>query len=224
MIEYLFFIPGLITSTVHSTRRHSYEIYNNLKLLRLACIEFDRPTFNRGLKDFINITQSSKRSMLSSSKNDNKMIHFRLEDTNKDILIELQHLLRQSDIQLFKTCFIFTNRFSAMRYCSASQKNDSCLLFSLAGKPCIGFIQNIIKIRRDELILRICKVNIKDQLSLTFNNKKLSCPNIFYGDLDMNNNSVFIKPEAIIEKIVHVYNNQLKCYIFCRIPNLCESS
>ena len=176
------------------------------------------------LKAFINVAQSSKRPMLSSPINDNEMIHFRSKDTNTDTLIELQRLLRQSDIELFKACLIFTNRFSIMRYGSASQKNDSCLLFLFIEKPSIGFIQNIIKVRHDELLLRIWKVNIKDQLCLTFNNKKLSCPNIFYGDLDMNNNSVFIRPEAIIEKIVHVYNNQLKCYIFCRIPNLCESS
>jgi hypothetical protein len=111
-----------------------------------------------------------------------------------------------------------------MRYSSVGQKDDSCLLFMLAGQPCIGFIQNIIKVRHEKLLLRICKVNIKDQLTLNLNKKKFSSLNIFYGDLDMDNNSVFIKPEAIIEKIVHVYNKQLKCYIFCRIPNLCESS
>lgn len=217
-------IVGLITSTVHSTRRHACEIHNNLKLLRLACIEFDRPTFNSSLKQFINSVQSSKRSVLSSSTNDNETIYFRLEEVNKSTLAELQDLLRQPDIKLFKTCYIFTNRFTIFRYCSAGQKNDSCLLFLLGGKPCIGFIQNIIKVRHTELLLRICKVNIKEQLCLILNNKTLSCPNVFYGDLDMNNSSIFIKPEAIIEKIVYVYNQQLKCYIFCRIPNHCESS
>jgi hypothetical protein len=219
-------IAGLITSTVHSTRRHACEIHNNLKLLRLACIEFDRSTFNSSLKRLINIVQSSKRSVLSSSinDNDNETIYFRLEDVDKSMLTELQDLLRQHNIKLFKTCYIFTNRFSIIGYCSTGQKNDSCLLFLLGGKPCIGFIQNIVKVRRGELLLRICKVNIKEQLCLILNNKKLSCPNIFYGDLEMDNSSIFIKPEAIIEKIVHVYNQQLKCYIFCRIPNLCESS
>ena len=217
-------IAGLIISTVHSTRRHACEIHNNLKLLRLACIEFDRSTFNSNLKKFINIVQSTKRSPLSSSVNDNETINFRQEDINKNTLTTLQRVLRQRDIKLFKTCYIFKNRFTIMRCCSTGQKNDSCLLFLLAGKPCIGFIQNIIKIRREELLFRICKVIIKDQLCLNFNNKKLSCPNIFYGDLDIDNNSIFIKFDAIIEKIVHMYSQQLKCYIFCRIPNLCESS
>ena len=158
--------------------------------------------------------------------NDNSQEKFRFlhEDKNENTLKELYLLLRQSDTKLFKTCFIHTNRFTAMQYCSTSQRNDSCLLFLHGEKPCIGFIQNIIQNCHQDLLLRICKVNIKDQLSLSLNNKKLSCPNIFYGDLDINNNNIFIKSEAIIEKIVHVYNKQLKCYVFCRVPNLCESS
>ncbi|UJR12574.1 hypothetical protein I4U23_016750 [Adineta vaga] len=92
----------------------------------------------------------------------------------------------------------------------------------LRQQPCIGFIQNIIEIRHRELLLRMNKVNIKDQLSVVLNNKKLSCPNIFYGDIATNNNNIFIKPEAIIEKIIHVYNKRLKCYIYCRVPNLSD--
>ncbi|CAF3619678.1 unnamed protein product [Rotaria socialis] len=217
-------ILGLITSTVHSTRRHACEIHNNLKLLRLALIEFDRPSFNNNLKHFINSCQSTKRPVVSFLMNENQMVHFRQEDVNKATLSELQHLLRQQDIKLFKICYIFTNRFTIIRYRSSGQKDDSCLLFLLGGQPCIGFIQNIIQVRRVELLLRICKVSVKDQLCLNFNNTKLSCPNIFYGDIDMHNSNVFIKAEAIIEKIIYVYNKQLKCYVFSRIPNLCESS
>ncbi|CAF3872548.1 unnamed protein product [Rotaria magnacalcarata] len=216
-------VLGLITSTVHSTRRHECEIHNNLKILRSALIEFDRSSFNNSLKRFINIAQSTKRSFLLSSINENQAVHYRQEDLNKNVLVELQHILRQKDLKLFKTCYIFTNRLSVMVYCSSSQKDDSCLSFLLAGKPSIGFIQNIIQVRRRELLLRICKVNIRDQLCLNFDRKKISCPNIFHGDIDIDNN-VFIKPEAIIEKIVYTYNKQLKCYVFCRIPNLCESS
>ncbi|CAM4943066.1 unnamed protein product [Rotaria socialis] len=216
-------VLGLITSTVHSTRRHECEIHNNLKILRSALIEFDRSSFNSNLKRFINITQSTKRSFLLSSINENQTVQYRQEDLNENVRVELQNILRQKDLKLFKTCYIFTNRFSVMVYCSSSQKDDSCLLFLLAGKPSIGFIQNIIQVRRRELLLRICKVNIRDQLCLTFDQNKISCPNIFHGDIDINN-YVFIKSEAIIEKIVYTYNNQLKCYVFCRIPNLCESS
>ncbi|CAF1397355.1 unnamed protein product [Rotaria magnacalcarata] len=217
-------VLGLISSTVHSTRRQACEIYNNLKMLRSAIIESDNPSFNSNLKCFIDTAQSAKRSVLSSSINKNKTINFRKEDLDETMLIELQQLLRQSNIKIFKICYIYTNRFTAMRCCSRGQKNDSCLLFLLAGKPSIGFIQNIIQVRSHELILRICKVNIKDQLCLNFEKKKILCSNVFYGDIEADNSSVFIKPEAIIEKIVHAYHKQLKCYVFYRVPNLCESS
>ncbi|CAF1661149.1 unnamed protein product [Rotaria magnacalcarata] len=217
-------ILGLITSTVHSTRRHSCEIQNNLRLLRLASIELDHASFNRNLKQFINACQSSKRSVVLITMNESQTVHFRREDTNKVILMELQHLLRQHEIKLFNICYILTNRFTVMDYRSSGQKNDSCLLFLQAGKPCIGFIQNIIQVHRTELILRVCKVKIRDQLCLNFDNNRLSCPNIFYGSIDMQDNIIFIKANAILEKIVHVYHKQLKCYIFCRIPNLLECS
>lgn len=155
---------------------------------------------------------------------ENQSIRFRQEDLNKAELVKLQSLLRQRNIRLFKICYVFTNRFTVMQYFASRSQNDSCILFLLAGQPSIGFIQNIIRVRHDELILRICKVTIKDQLHITLHNRKLLCPNIFYGDIEIDNNGIFIKPEAIIEKIVYVYNTQLKRYVFFRVPNLCEST
>ena len=192
-------------------------------LLRSALLEFDRSSFNANLKHFVNIVQSTKRSILLSSVNQNEAICFRRENVNKSIITEPQQLLCQKNIKLFKTCYYFSNRFTVMENCSSGKKNDSCLLFSLAGHPSIGFIQNIIQVRHRELILRICKVNIKNQLCLTFHKKRILCPNIYYGDID-DSSSVFIKPEAIIEKIVYVYDKQLKLYVFFRVPNLSESS
>ncbi|CAF1570541.1 unnamed protein product, partial [Rotaria magnacalcarata] len=146
----------LITSTVHSTRRHSCEIQNNLRLIRLTSIEFDHASFSRNLKQFINACQSSKRSVVLIAMNESQTVHFRREDTNRVILMELQHLLRQHEIKLFKICYILTNRFTVMDYRSSGQQDDSCLLFLQAGTPCIGFIQNIIQVHRTELILQVC--------------------------------------------------------------------
>ncbi|CAF2094813.1 unnamed protein product [Rotaria magnacalcarata] len=147
---------SLITSTVHSTRRHSCEIQNNLRLIRLTSIEFDHASFSRNLKQFINACQSSKRSVVLIAMNESQTVHFRREDTNRVILMELQHLLRQHEIKLFKICYILTNRFTVMDYRSSGQQDDSCLLFLQAGTPCIGFIQNIIQVHRTELILQVC--------------------------------------------------------------------
>ena len=186
-------------------------------------IEIDRRSFNINLKQLITSLQSKRRPVISSISQ-NQRIHFRKKDLNKTTLIELQQVLRQQNIKLFRICYIFTTRFTTMRYLSSGREDDSCLLFMLGSKPSIGFIQNIIQVRDGELLLRISKVNTKDQLRLSFNNRKVLCPNIFYGDIDVNDNSIFIKSESIIEKMVYVYNKKLKCYIFCRTPNLCESS
>ena len=111
-----------------------------------------------------------------------------------------------------------------MMYRMTRQSNDSCVLFTLAGKLAIGFIANIIRARDNALLFRISRVSIKDKLHVIMDSKRIASSNVFYGDLDSSNTPVFIRPKLIIEKIVHVYSEQLKCYIFFRIPNLCESS
>ena len=68
------------------------------------------------------------------------------------------------------------------------------------------------------------KLNIKNQLCLAFQNKSILCPNTYYGNMDVDKTGVFIKLEAVVEKSVDVHSNQLKLYIFFRVPNPCGSS
>ena len=135
---------GMITSTIHSTRRHAHEIHNNLNLLRLACIELDRATFNTDLKQFINGVQSSKRSILSPLIHGKDSVCFRMKDENTMALADIRSLLPQTDIELYKSCYVSTARFTKIMYRTTRQSNDSCILFTLAGKLSIGFIVNII--------------------------------------------------------------------------------
>ena len=139
-------------------------------------------------------------------------------------LADIRSLLRQSDIELYKSCYVSTNRFTTIMYRMTRQSNDSCVLFKLAGKLAIGFIVNIIRARDNALLFRINRVSIKDKLHVIIDGKPVTCPNVFYGDLDPSNTPVLIRPPLIIEKIVHLYSEQLSCYVFFRIPNLCESS
>jgi hypothetical protein len=214
----------MISSTVHSTRRHGQEIHNNLRLLRQACIELDRSTFTDNLKRFIQTIQSSKRSILSSPVSDFSNVRFRIADENMIALADIQTILRQQEIKLYKMCHVSTNRFTTVMHSAAHQKNDSCVLFNLAGKQAVGFIVNIICTRQKELLFRISRVSIKNQLFVALNNKKIPCPNVLHGTLDSFDVHVYVKSQSIVEKLVHVYDKKLKSYIFFRVPNLCESS
>ena len=214
----------MITSTVHSTRRHAHEIHNNLKLLRVACIELDRFTFNGNLKRFAQIIQSSKRSVLPPLTNDYNSVRCRTTDENSTALADIRITLRQNEIKLYKSCYLSSNRFTTLMHCMTRQKNDSCVLFTLGGKPAIGFIVNIIYTSQKDVLFRINRISIKNKLYVIMNNKQITCPNVLHGDLDQSGAFVYVKPQSIIEKLVHVYDKHLKCYIFFRIPNLCESS
>ena len=104
------------------------------------------------------------------------------------------------------------------------QEDDSCVLFTLARKPAIGFIANIICTLQNELIFRIHPIVIKNQLYVIMNSKQIMCPNVLHGDLDPSGAFVYVQPQSIIEKLIYVYDKRLKRYIFFRVPNLCESS
>jgi len=97
-------ILGLITSTIHSTRRHAQEIHNSLNILRMACIELDRPSFQVHLKRFLQMIQSRKRSVLSSPGSEINQVKFRHRDEKSNDLKIIQTALRQQAIQLYKSC------------------------------------------------------------------------------------------------------------------------
>ena len=146
------------------------------------------------------------------------------KDIKSSVIEEIRMNLRRNDLELYKTCFASKIRFTTMAHRMSCQKNDACILFQLGGQPAIGFIANVIRLNDDEILLRINQVSIQDQLAINLNNKRISCPNIWKGDLDSLNSFVYIRPKSIIEKLIHVYDKRCKCYFFLRIPNLCESS
>ena len=216
---------GIIVSTVHSTRRHAHEIHNNLKLLRSACIELDLTTYNVDLESFVRNIQSSKRTVLSSRSNsDRRNVKLRTRDENQHALSDIRGILRRSEIHLYKSCYLSTNRFTTVMHCTTRQKNDSCVLFRLGGKMAIGFIVNIIQTDEKELLFRINRVWIRDQLRLVINSNSIACSNVYHGNIDSHSEFVYVKPQSVVEKLIHVYDAQLKAYIFFRVPNLCESS
>jgi len=119
---------------------------------------------------------------------------------------------------------VSTIRFTIITYRADRHHNDSCVLFTLAGEPMVGFIVNIIETEQKQLLFRIHRISTTKKLHVTINNKRVACPNVIHGNLEDENGFVFIKQDSIIEKLIHTYDTGLRCYIFFRVPNLCESS
>lgn len=190
----------------------------------MAFIELDRPSFHVHLKRFIQMTQSSKRLIVPSFDNGINQMKFRRRDENLNDLKIIQTALRQQDIRLYQSCYVWTVRFTIATYRTNRQRSDSCVLFILAGKPMVGFIVNIVETEQKQLLFRIHRISISKKLHVTINNKQVTCPNVIHGNLEGDNGFVYIKQDSIIEKLIHIYDARLRSYIFFRIPNLCESS
>lgn len=146
------------------------------------------------------------------------------QERNSSVAEAIRTNLGQKDLEFYKTCYLFNARFTKTMHRIGSQKNDGCVLFNLGGQPAIGFIMDIIRMNNGKVLFRINQVSIQYQLNIKLNNKRVSCPNIWKGDLDSSNSFVYVQPKSIVEKLVHVYDKHCKCYFFFRIPNLCESS
>lgn len=215
---------GLITSTVHSTRRHAQEIRSNLNLLRAACIEVTDPKFHSSLGNFAKKLESAKRVALLPSERGGVRVRFLYEDTESNDMSMIRTALRQKKMKLYLSCYFSTIRFTTVSYRKHAQPNDSCVLFFLAGEPVVGFITNIIETDLGQLLFRVHRVSVQDKLYISLQNERITCSNVFHGNLNDENGFLYVKPESIIEKIVHVYDYRRCYYVFYRIPNLCESS
>ena len=105
---FLAILSGILTGSLHGTRRHGVEIENNIRLLRAACIAIEQPGFNSSLHKFIDNIQSSKRSSVPDShlKSDLKHVHVHIRDDDILKLKEIQQIFNNKNIELFKTCYV----------------------------------------------------------------------------------------------------------------------
>jgi hypothetical protein len=191
-------ILGLITSTIHSTRRYAQEIRNNLNLLRAACIAAVNPKFHSTLGLFVNKIQSEKRVVSSSLSKGEDQVKFRCEDKNANDLAIVQTALRQENIKLYRSCYISTVRFTTVSYKKSGQSNDSCVLFFLAGEPAVGFITNVILIDSQQVLFRIRRVSINDKLYVYMKNSRITCSTVFYGNINDGSCFMYVQPQSII--------------------------
>ena len=105
--------------------------------------------------------------------------------------------------------------------------NDSCILFIINSKLKLGFIRSVVRINRTKqysYLFQVQLVTINSYLQINLDGKVICNKNVILGNLDSYNTHVYIKPQQIIEKIIHVYDKHLKQFIFFRFPNLVESS
>ena len=108
-----------------------------------------------------------------------------------------------------------------------SSFTDSCILFIISNKLRLGFINNIIRVNNTKqysYLYQVQLVVINSYLHINVNGNNVFCKNVLFGNLDSNDMYMYIKPEQICEKLIHVFDKQSKQFIFFRFPNLVESS
>lgn len=86
----------------------------------------------------------------------------------------------------------------------------------------VGFIDRIILVDQD-VLLKIRRVEIKEHLNHTCETKDFDCKNIIIGATQCEENDLFIKPDDVMEKLIH-YQESKHRHFFFRYPTLMESS
>jgi hypothetical protein len=190
--------------------------------LRQACSIADAIPMDLPLRKTINEIQSTKRSSCPS-KYGGTGFYGICEEDNAFTHEEIQRRFPNRAIKLYRACFVGENRFGSISQTSV-QRTDGCILFILNNKPAIGFVENTVVINERELLFQVKLVSIKQQLHINLSNASITCRNIWKGHFDATCQTIFIKPTAIVEKIIHIADKKLNCFLFFRISNLFESS
>lgn len=103
---------GILTGSIHSTRRHGIEIENNIRVLRAACIATETADFNSSLGNFLDGIQMGKRVKLTDTRSNGThtpiTVYHHYNDPIK--LAELQQTLNNKNIELFRTCYVSFDR------------------------------------------------------------------------------------------------------------------
>ncbi|CAF1450109.1 unnamed protein product, partial [Rotaria sordida] len=120
-----------LTGSIHATRRHGTEIENNIRILREACIEAEQSDFNLSLRSFIENIHRTKRTVICDSRSETIKTQVRVctRDADPVALKQIQESINNNNIELFKTCYVGSNRFITSSSHEASKFTDSCILF-----------------------------------------------------------------------------------------------
>lgn len=162
-----------------------------------------------------------KLTTLNLSKNNHRLLK---RDFNHLATAEIKLTLGHDEIALYKSCYVSGRHFKTANFFHNKKIHDSCVLFNVAGETFVGFIMNIMRLVGNEILFRIQQVSVKDKFHLKMKQKKITCSNVFHGSLNQTSGFLFVQPDAVIEKLVYVYDAKMNAYIFFRVPNLLESS
>ena len=209
--------------TVHSTRRHALEAQSNINLLRSSCLNINDKPFNFRLIDFIKrihpvllCCRSFKAQHSTIAKN---------TDTNK-YRNEQARSIFGNHIALYKSIVFRGIRFTTVTYQTLRRQTDSCVLYKVAAKLRVGFITSIVKTSENynEYIVQVRDAPLKQYLSINLNGELITCSHVTFSNSQQTNNSFFVRPNNILEKLAYVFDNKSKYFIFFRFPNMIESS
>lgn len=211
-----------MTRAIHSTRRHALEIQSNLKLLRLASVSINQTSFNFRLHRFIENIQSNASN--NKAFRTNRSLQLRNIDDDKDLSKDIRSTF--GEVKLFKRMIFNNIRFTAITYQTHGSRSDSCVLFKLTGKVRVGFIITFIQrtSNTNECIIHIRDAPVNRYLTINLDGVQITCKNVMFSKSEQTHSHFFIKPTDIVEKLVHVFDNSSKTFIFFRYPNMVESS
>jgi hypothetical protein len=202
-------------------------LVNNINLAQCATSEFKNAGFNTNLKLFVHRLFASKRQALPKQTvaDDNDLIRFsrKIILPSDHIVMNHLHNIHFFHGSLYETCWKKNVQFTIYDPNSTTKTSDSCILFKThQSEVNCGFIVGIISTSKQQCNLTIHEVQIDQEDSITYKNKYIVNPFIFWGQLTDPPHLITIDIQDILVKIA--YSKVKDTFHFYQYPNTAEST
>lgn len=185
--------------------------------LRDAHFEVIAGDIHYGLRTLISTWLHMSDLNFNSSKDNIRVLH------RVHIIDQFINLIFSGVIIYYSTLFIGSVRFTTMDYARNKVSDDSSIIFKIGSEENFGRIRRIFTVNNGEPIICVDVISETVHFECKTTTDVFSYPYIQTGLFNMENNSIFIAAEDIVEKCVFYERTKNFC-TFYRFPNLQHSS
>ena len=190
---------------------------NNLMYLRDAHFEVITDDIHCEMRNLVSTWLHMSDPYSNSSKDNIRVLHL------VHVIDQFINLIFSDVIVYYSTLFIGSVRFTIIDYARNKVSDDLSIIFKIGSKENFGRIRRIFTVNSGEPKVCLDVISQTIHFKCTTTTDVFSYPYIQTGILNMEDNSIFITTDNIVEKCVF-YERTNNCCTFYRFPNLEHSS
>ena len=169
---------------------------NNLMYLRDAHFEVMTDDIHCGMRNLMSTWLHMSDPYSNSIKDNIRVLH------RVHVIDQFINIIFSSVIIYYSTFFIGSVRFTTTEYARNKVSDDSFIIFTIGSKENFGRIHRIFTVNSGEPIIYVDVISQTAPFECTTTTDVFSYPYIETGILNMEDNSIFISADIIVEKCV----------------------